>query len=71
MLKKIIKIIHLPSSVGGNPQGISKHLNKLGLKSQTWVYNQNYLNYPIDKILYIHDSNVDHVSVLGAMGLNL
>jgi hypothetical protein len=51
MLKKIIKIIHLPSSVGGNPQGISKHLNKLGLKSQTWVYNQNYLNYPIDKIL--------------------
>lgn len=47
----MIKVIHLPTSVGGNPQGISKYLNKLGLKSQTWIYNQNYLNYPADKIL--------------------
>ena len=46
-----MKVIHLPTSVGGNPQGISKFLNKLGLKSQTWIYKQNFLNYRADKIL--------------------
>ena len=46
-----MRVIHLPTSVGGNPQGISKHLKMLGMKSETWTLTQNYLNYPCDKIL--------------------
>jgi hypothetical protein len=46
-----MKVIHLPTAVGGNPQGISKHLNQLGVNSQTWVFEQNYLKYPADKII--------------------
>jgi hypothetical protein len=32
-----MKVIHLPTTVGGNPQGISKHLNQLGVESTTWT----------------------------------
>lgn len=47
----MMRVVHLPTSVGGNPQGISKHLNELGLQSQTWVIAQNYFNYPADKVI--------------------
>ncbi len=46
-----MKVIQLPTTVGGNPQGISKCLNKLGVNSETWVINQNYFGYPVDKVL--------------------
>ena len=46
-----MKVIHLPTAVGGNPQGISKHLNQLGVNSQTWVFEQNYFKYHVDKII--------------------
>ena len=46
-----MKVIHLPTAVGGNPQGISKHLNQLGVNSQTWVFEQNYFKYHADKII--------------------
>jgi hypothetical protein len=48
---KKIKVIHLPTTVGGNPQGISKHLNEIGVKSETWAFEQNYFGYPADKII--------------------
>lgn len=48
---KKIKVIHLPTNVGGNPQGISKHLNKMGVVSQTWTFERNYFGYPADKII--------------------
>lgn len=47
-----MKVLHLPTTVGGNPQGLSRHLNHLGVKSQTWSYDQNYLSYPVDRILF-------------------
>lgn len=47
-----MKVLHLPTSVGGNPQGLSRHLNLLGVQSRTWSYDQNYLAYPVDKVLY-------------------
>lgn len=46
-----IKVIHLPTTVGGNPQGISRHLNKIGVDSQTWTFEQNYYGYPADKVI--------------------
>jgi len=47
-----MKLIHLPYNVGGNPQGLSRHLLQLGIKSETWVLTQNYLNYSADRILF-------------------
>lgn len=46
-----MKVIHLPTTVGGNPQGISKHLRELGVDSETWTITQNYFGYPADKVL--------------------
>ena len=45
------RVLHLPTTVGGNPQGISKHLSELGIESHTWTINQNYYGYPADKLL--------------------
>lgn len=45
------KVIHLPTSVGGNPQGISKYLNEIGMESETWILQQNYFNYTADRVL--------------------
>jgi len=45
------RVLHLPTTVGGNPQGISKHLSELGIESNTWTINQNYYGYPADKLL--------------------
>lgn len=44
-------MIHLPTTVGGNPQGISRHLRELGLDSQSWTIQQNFLAYPADKVI--------------------
>lgn len=45
-MKSKYRVVHLPTSVGGNPQGISKHLQELGLESETWIFQQNVFNYP-------------------------
>ncbi len=50
-MKKTIKVIHLPTTVGGNPQGLSQHLNTLGMDSVTWTLRQNHFGYPADKVL--------------------
>lgn len=47
-----MRVIHLPTNVGGNPQGISKHLKMLGVKSETWTLSQNYFAYSADNIVY-------------------
>lgn len=38
--------------MGGNPQGLSTHLSKLGVFSQNWAYSTNYLNYPVDYLIF-------------------
>jgi hypothetical protein len=48
---KQTKILHLPTTVGGNPQGLSHHLNLLDLKSETWAFQQNYFGYEANKVL--------------------
>ena len=48
---KKIRVLHLPTTVGGNPQGLSLHLNKIGLDSKTWTIWQNYFGYPADKVI--------------------
>jgi glycosyltransferase involved in cell wall biosynthesis len=38
--------------VGGNPQGLSRHLRLLGVQSETWVLEQNYLAYRCDRVIW-------------------
>lgn len=46
------RVIHLPTSVGGNPQGLSKHLRLLGLQSEEWIFQQNTFNYPSTRTIW-------------------
>jgi glycosyltransferase involved in cell wall biosynthesis len=44
-----MRVLHLPTSVGGNPNGLSLALRQLGVDSKTLTINRNYLNYPTDE----------------------
>lgn len=46
------RVAHLPTSVGGNPQGLSKHLRLLGLHSEEWLFQQNVFNYASTKTIW-------------------
>ncbi|SEE43528.1 glycosyltransferase family 1 protein [Pseudomonas anguilliseptica] len=49
---KMYKVLHAPSSVGGNPQALSRALRQLGVQSYSLVVSQNYLAYPADMALH-------------------
>lgn len=46
------RVAHLPTSVGGNPSGLSTHLKKLGVLSETWIFQQNVFNYASTKAIW-------------------
>lgn len=48
MNKNNYKVLHAPSSVGGNPQALSRALRRLNVASQSLVVSQNYMAYPAD-----------------------
>lgn len=52
MSQASLRVVHLPTSVGGNPQGLSKHLGLLGVHSESWTLSQNYLAYPCDRVIW-------------------
>ena len=52
MTLKNIKVLHAPSSVGGNSQTLSRALNKIGITSYSLVVSQNYLHYKADIVLH-------------------
>lgn len=39
------RVVHLPTSVGGNPGGLSAHMEQLGVHSETWIFQQNVFNF--------------------------
>lgn len=45
------RILHLPTTVGGNPQSISRHLRQLGMDSTSLAVKQNVYGYQADKFL--------------------
>jgi glycosyltransferase involved in cell wall biosynthesis len=47
----MMRVLHLPTAVGGGPSGLSEQLKKLGHESVVWTIDQNYLNYPVDRVL--------------------
>lgn len=47
----MMRVLHLPTTVGGGPSGLSYELRKLGIDSQVWTLDQNYLDYSVDRVL--------------------
>lgn len=46
------RVVHLPTSVGGNPGGLSAQLEKLGVQSETWIFQQNVFNYQSTRTIW-------------------
>jgi glycosyltransferase involved in cell wall biosynthesis len=47
----MMRVLHLPTDTGGGPPGLSRQLNALGIHSEVWAIDQNYLGYPVDRVL--------------------
>jgi hypothetical protein len=45
-------VLHAPTSTGGNPQGLSRALNSLGIDSTSLDISQNHFAYPSDIVLH-------------------
>jgi len=51
-MKKKLNVIHAPTTVGGNPSGLSKAFLKLGIRSNVVALSQTYLNYHADRVVW-------------------
>ena len=49
---KTWKVLHCPTTVGGNPQALSKAMDELGLDSASLALEQNVFNYKADFVLW-------------------
>lgn len=47
-----MRILHCPTTTGGNPQGLAKAESQVGLESHSVAFTQNYIAYPSDEILW-------------------
>ncbi|MCB1562204.1 MAG: glycosyltransferase [Alphaproteobacteria bacterium] len=50
-MKERLKILHAPTTVGGNPPGLSQAEKKHGYNSTILCMVQNYLDYPADEVV--------------------
>ncbi len=50
-LQRPIRVLHCPTTVGGNPTQLACAERELGLQSISVALEQNYLGYPADEIL--------------------
>jgi len=51
-MNKKYKVLHAPTSTGGNPQGLSRALQRLDVVSESWIYRQNVFNYKADRVIW-------------------
>jgi hypothetical protein len=51
----VLKVLHLPTSVGGNSYGLSRAERNLGLKSDVLTCDKSYLDYPADIFFDFND----------------
>jgi hypothetical protein len=68
MFQKPLRILHCPSAVGGNPQGLARAERRLGLDSVAIGFQRDYLNYSTGEVLF---QNGDHLLVREAKRLKL
>jgi len=47
-----MKILHCPTTIGGNPQSLSKAERELGYDSKSMTLMQNYMNYSADYVVF-------------------
>jgi len=60
-----MKVLHLPTSVGGNSWGLAQAEKELGLGSEVLVIKQNWLNYEADMNLNLENKNfIKQVKIL-------
>lgn len=53
-----MKVLHLPTSVGGYSWGLAQAEKKIGLNSTVLITNQNWLNYKYDICLHLEKQNI-------------
>ncbi len=53
-----LRVVHVPSSVGGNPQGLSTQLRALGVHSEVWALDSNPFGYRADRTLWSADDGL-------------
>lgn len=46
-----MRVLHCPSTVGGNPQGLSRAERGQGCDSVSWTLTQNHYLYPADRVI--------------------
>ena len=46
-----MKVLHCPTTVGGNPQGLARTERLLGIDSVSWTLTQNVYGYPADRVI--------------------
>ena len=46
-----MRVLHCPSTVGGNPQGLSRAERGHGCESESWTLTQNQYQYPADRVI--------------------
>lgn len=51
-----LRVLHCPTTTGGNPQSLARAERQIGLKSRSVAFTQNYLAYPCDEILWAADT---------------
>ncbi|MEO0397001.1 MAG: glycosyltransferase family 1 protein [Cyanobacteria bacterium P01_A01_bin.137] len=56
--KNNFRVLHAPTTVGGNPQGLSRALNKLGVNSNSVTLRQTYFEYQADHVLWLEKDSL-------------
>lgn len=46
-----LRVLHCPTTVGGNPQNLARSEREIGLQSWAVAYGQNYIGYQTDELL--------------------
>jgi glycosyltransferase involved in cell wall biosynthesis len=54
-MEKAIRVLHCPTSVGGNPQALARAERELGLQSVAVSFEESYIDYKTDEQLYAAD----------------
>lgn len=47
----MMRILHLPTTVGGGPTGLAQQQRLLGHHAEVWSLDQNYLAYTVDRVI--------------------
>lgn len=53
-----LRVVHIPTAVGGNPEGLSSHLNELGVHSEVWEVSASPFGYKADRTLWHSDDGL-------------